>query len=73
MDARTALLIGNSAYSSAPLHNPRNDARDLAKVLERLRFDVEVLTDQNKEEMTEAILRFSKKLKMRGGVGDLPP
>ena len=30
---RTALVIGNGAYKSAPLKNPVNDAKDIAKAL----------------------------------------
>ena len=37
---RTALVIGNSDYESAPLRNPVNDARDMAKALRALNFDV---------------------------------
>jgi formylglycine-generating enzyme required for sulfatase activity/uncharacterized caspase-like protein len=68
-EARTALVIGNSGYSSSPLANPRNDARDLAKVLEQVGFEVEVVIDQNKEQMTEAIFEFGDRLQKRGGVG----
>jgi uncharacterized caspase-like protein len=68
-EARTALLIGNSGYTHSPLINPRNDARDLAKVLDSLGFEVEVLIDSNKEKMTEAIFEFGDRLRKRGGVG----
>jgi formylglycine-generating enzyme required for sulfatase activity len=37
---RVALVIGNSAYTLAPLPNPRNDADDVAAALERLNFQV---------------------------------
>ncbi len=38
---RAALVIGNSAYRHAPeLPNPRNDARALAPMLERIGFEV---------------------------------
>ena len=32
-EPRVALIIGNSAYRSAPLANPANDARLIAKTL----------------------------------------
>ena len=32
-EPRTALVIGNGAYSDAPLRNPVNDARDMAAKL----------------------------------------
>ena len=68
-EARTALVIGNSDYRSSPLVNPRNDARDLGEVLKKLGFEVEVVIDQNKEQMTEAIFEFGDRLRKRGGVG----
>ncbi len=68
-EARTALLIGNSGYSSSPLINPRNDARDLGAVLKRLGFEVVILIDQNEDQMTEAIFEFGDRLRRRGGVG----
>lgn len=32
-EQRVALMIGNSAYKEAPLHNPVNDATDMAATL----------------------------------------
>ncbi|MEE8506500.1 MAG: caspase family protein, partial [Kiloniellales bacterium] len=38
---RVALVVGNTAYTSLPeLTNPRNDATDIAKALEGLKFEV---------------------------------
>lgn len=38
---RVALVIGNAAYEHTdPLHNPENDARDMARVLAELDFEV---------------------------------
>jgi len=68
-EARTALVIGNSGYASSPLVNPRNDARDLAKVLEQIGFETTVLIDQDKDGMSEAIFEFGDRLRKRGGVG----
>ena len=46
---RTALIIGNSAYASAPLKNPANDAADIAKALRSLGFDVDLLLDADQQ------------------------
>ncbi len=67
---RTALVIGNSAYTTmSPLKNPRNDAVDLATTLRKLGFDVTVKTDLGEDEMKLAIRQFAKKLREREGVG----
>ena len=62
---RTALVIGNSAYPTAPLKNPVNDATDMAAALKRLGFDVTLLTDATMRQMEEAVRAFG--LKLRGG------
>lgn len=66
---RTALVIGNGGYQSAPLDNPVNDARDVALVLERSGFDVTLKTDINKREMDRSVMAFGKTLLHTGGVG----
>ena len=49
---RVALVIGNSAYQNAPtLANPRNDATEMGKVLNRIGFDVDVVVDAAKPQM----------------------
>jgi uncharacterized caspase-like protein len=65
---RVALVIGNSAYASAPLANPVNDARDMAQALRGFDFDVTELVNQNRREMRAAIRSFGEKLKS-GGAG----
>lgn len=65
---RYALVIGNSAYKNKPLKNPANDAKDMARTLERLGFDVQLKTDVSLRDMEEAIRLFGDRLK-RGGVG----
>jgi uncharacterized caspase-like protein len=67
-EQRTALVIGNSAYSSGPLKNPINDASDMAAMLKKLGFTVTLKKDATLREMEEAILAFGNSLK-RGGVG----
>ena len=37
---RVALVLGNSAYKSAPLRNPTNDAKDMAAKLKGMGFTV---------------------------------
>ena len=39
-DQRVALVIGNGSYPYAPLHNPLNDANDMANLLGHLGFEV---------------------------------
>ena len=68
-EARTALVIGNAAYSFAPLVNPGNDARDVAKALEGAGFEVHLLLDASREEILAAANKVSDRLEARGGVG----
>lgn len=63
-----ALVIGNSAYSDAPLRNPVNDATDMAAALRGLGFSVTLKTDANQRSMEEAIRDFGDSLRS-GGVG----
>jgi len=57
---RVALVIGVSEYRNAALdlRNPANDARGLARALEPLGFEVEVVIDAGLREMGAALLRF---------------
>ena len=68
-EGRVALVIGNAAYTDAPLKNPANDARLMASTLEQLGFDVTVLTDLDQSEMKRAIRDFGVRLQLAGGVG----
>lgn len=67
-EQRTALVIGNSTYSTGPLKNPVNDAGDMAKALQRAGFTVTLKRNAKLQEMIEAIEDFGNSLK-RGGVG----
>ncbi|MCX5846565.1 MAG: caspase family protein [Deltaproteobacteria bacterium] len=67
-EQRSALVIGNSAYSSGPLKNPVNDAADMAAMLKKLGFSVTLKKNASLQEMEEAIESFGNRLK-RGGVG----
>ena len=65
---RHALVIGNANYSSSPLRNPLNDARDMAAALKGLGFQVHSLLDADAGQMEQAILDFGDRLRA-GGVG----
>jgi Caspase domain len=67
--ARTALVIGNAAYSFAPLRNPLNDAEAMANALESAGFKVIKATDADQAKMVAAVRQFAAELKQRGGVG----
>ncbi len=59
---RVALVIGNGSYSISPLKNPVGDAKDMAKSLENLNFEVILLTDSTKREILSGFKTFSNKL-----------
>ena len=65
---RSALVIGNANYDTAPLRNPVNDARSMSSTLRELGFSVELLEDASQKEMKRAIDRFGEKLR-DGGIG----
>jgi uncharacterized caspase-like protein len=58
-EKRYALVIGNSAYTGAGvLPNPINDATDMAHLLQKLGFDVALVTDGTYGGMREAAQKF---------------
>ena len=59
---RVALVFGNGAYPHSRLANPPNDARLIADVLVRCRFDVILKTDATLRDMEAAIADFGRKL-----------
>ncbi len=61
---RLALVIGNGHYpdAAAPLQQPINDARALTAALRSDGFDVDVIEDATREDMTRAIGRLSAKI-----------
>jgi len=64
---RTALIIGNGAYTNAPpLKNPPNDARDMAVTLNTLGFEVTSGINVNQREMKNLIREFGRKLRAGG-------
>jgi uncharacterized caspase-like protein len=63
--SKVALVIGNGHYpdANAPLVQPINDARALTAALRRDGFDVDVVEDASRDDMTRAIGRLKSKIK----------
>jgi len=63
--SRIALVIGNGHYPDAneALAQPINDARALTGALRRDGFDVDVVEDASKDDMTRAIERLKSKIR----------
>ena len=63
--SRIALVIGNGHYpdANAPLTQPINDARTLTSELRRDGFDVDVIEDASKDDMTRAVARLKAKVR----------
>lgn len=59
---RVALVIGNGAYSAAPLTNPAADARAIAERLREAGFRVTLKTDAPRRELQDAIRGFGEAL-----------
>ena len=60
-----ALIIGNGHYPDAaePLHQPINDASDLADAMRRHGFDVDFVEDATKADMVRAVERLKSRIK----------
>ena len=60
-----ALIIGNGHYpdASAPLAQPINDARALTASLRRDGFDVDVVEDASKDDMSRAVARLKSRIR----------
>jgi uncharacterized caspase-like protein len=67
-EQRVALVIGNSAYPSAPLRNPVNDAKAMADKLRVLGFEVMLRTNATQKDINRAVVQFGQKL-TAGSVG----
>lgn len=52
---RVALVIGNSAYKTAPLRNPKSDAKAITKSLESVGFEVTTELDRTKQQIEDDI------------------
>jgi uncharacterized caspase-like protein len=63
--SRLALVIGNGHYpdANAPMTQPINDARALTASLRRDGFDVDVVEDATKDDMTRAVARLKSRIK----------
>jgi uncharacterized caspase-like protein len=63
--SRIALVIGNGNYpdASAPLGQPINDARGLTVALRHNGFDVDVIEDASRDDMSRAIGRLKSKIR----------
>ncbi|MDE2603433.1 MAG: caspase family protein, partial [Bradyrhizobium sp.] len=63
--SRFALVIGNSRYpdASAPLTQPINDARALTAALRRDGFEVDVVEDASRDDMTRAVARLKSRIR----------
>ncbi len=66
---KLALVIGNEDYPEAPLTNPLNDARDMAKTLTSLGFEVMHYENQTKEKMERVTREFGDRLRNSQGIG----
>jgi hypothetical protein len=66
-EQRVALVIGNNAYPAAPLKNPVNDARAMARSLNQMGFEVILRTNLNQKGMVEVLREFGARLR-EGGV-----
>lgn len=59
---RVALVVGNSAYKSAPLRNPTNDARDMATKLKGMGFTVIERNNLTVKQIGSTLREFRSKL-----------
>jgi tetratricopeptide (TPR) repeat protein len=67
-EPRHALVIGNAAYTTAPLINSVNDATAVAKVLEKAGFTVDLKLNANQKQLQDAVTAFGDRLR-GGGAG----
>jgi TPR repeat protein len=68
-ETRSALVVGNSLYTTGPLKNPKNDAEAVAKALTAVGFSVVKLIDADQKTMRRAIVDFGRRLRSADGVG----
>ncbi len=59
---KVALVVGNSAYAEAPLRNPVNDARAMARQLRTKGFEVILRENVTKAQFNDAVADFGEKL-----------
>jgi TPR repeat protein len=68
-EIRVALVVGNGAYATAPLANPKPDADLMAKTLGGVGFEVIKLIDGDAAAMRRAFVEFGRRLKAKDSVG----
>src|SRR5256884_4794781 len=63
--SKVALVVGNGHYpdANAPLAQPINDARALTAALRGNGFDVDVVEDASRDDMSRAITRLKSRIK----------
>jgi uncharacterized caspase-like protein len=59
---RIALVIGNGKYPTAPLKNPVNDARAMAKSLKELGFEVTLRENSSQRDLAAAVRQFGSSI-----------
>ena len=59
---RVALVVGNSAYKTAPLRNPTNDAKDMAAKLKGMGFTVIERSNLSVKQIGSTLREFRSKL-----------
>ncbi len=57
---RVALVVGNSAYRTAPLFNPQNDAKAMSNLLRNAGFAVDQQVDTSLDALQNAVAQFGK-------------
>ena len=62
-ERRVALVIGNASYKTSPLKNPVNDARDVARALRGLGFEVLERQNLGREGFAAVVREFGDKLR----------
>ena len=62
-ERRVALVIGNASYKSAPLQNPVNDSRGVARALRSLGFEVIERQNLSREAFSGVVREFGDKLR----------
>jgi len=61
-EPRLALVIGNGAYSTAPLRNAVNDARTVDRALRSVGFEVIRIENATKQQMERGIRQLAERL-----------
>ncbi len=62
INRRIAYVIGNAEYEQNPLYNPVNDARDVAKALETLGFEVKIFENLKWQRFKNVLKEYGEAL-----------